>query len=293
MKLSECFNKEQIVQDQEFTQLDSSDSSLKNTLVYCGFLDNLNHANKNDNISCVITTPQLKDKVSKDKGIVISSNPRFSFFKLYNDFYTHNKMTNDMVFGLGTNCIIHPSAIISKSSRIGDNVEIGANVVIEANSIIGDNCYIGSNTTVGAHGLVTVSEGENKLFVRHAGGVEIEHNAILLSNCVIARSLFQEFTRIGYNTHIGILANIGHGAKVGNNCVISGNSVVAGRSVIGNHVQIGVSTSIAQNIKVGDHAEIKMGSAVIKDVKEKEVISGNFALAHSKNFRDYINRRKA
>lgn len=287
MKLSDFFKEEHIVTDGTFTQLDEVDTSEKGSLVYCLDLKFLKKAIAGEYVSCIITTPELAHD-TPEKGVVISPNPRLDFLKLYIRLTEEGLNAPVMECGIGSNCTIHPSAVVSKKTRIGDNVVIGANSVVEDQTIIGDNTYIGSCVTVGAEGLVNVDDGESKLFIKHAGGVEIGKNVAILSNSAIAKSLFRSFTTIGDHSRIGILSNIGHGAKLGKNCVISGNCVVAGRTVLGDNVWMGASSSIAQGLRIGRNAQIKMGSVVIRDVQDNEVVSGNFAMLHTRNMKQYL-----
>jgi UDP-3-O-[3-hydroxymyristoyl] glucosamine N-acyltransferase len=287
MKLSQFFSGDCVLRDAFFSQVDEADTAIKGSLVYCLNAKFLGRAISNDNVSCIITTPELSHDVVK-KGLVATANPRVAFFQLYNRLSDEGLNKPHMDFGIGRSCLIHPSAVLSDKVKIGNDVVIGANTVIESYTCIGNNSYIGSNVTIGAEGLVTVEENGGCLFIRHAGGVEIGSHVMILSNAVIAKSLFQSFTRIGDNSQIGILSNIGHGAKLGRNCVISGNCLVAGRTVFGDHVWMGASSSVAQGLRVGRNAQIKIGSVVIRDVQDNEVVSGNFAIAHARNMKRYL-----
>ena len=287
MKLSDFFDHESIIRDACFSQIDEVDTAIQDSFVYCLNTKYLDKAINNPKVSSILTTSELSYAVVQ-KGLVVESDPRVAFFRLY------NRLTNDgmnypiMNYGVGTNCSIHPSAVLSDKVRIGDNVFIGANTVIESYTRIGDNTYIGTNVTIGAEGLITVNDDGTRIFIRHAGGVEIGNQVTILSNAVVAKSLFRSFTTIGDNSQIGILSNIGHGARLGKNCVIAGNCFVAGRTIIEDNVRIGASSSIAQGLKVGKNAQIKIGSVVIRDILEKEVVSGNFSIAHAKNMKQYL-----
>jgi UDP-3-O-[3-hydroxymyristoyl] glucosamine N-acyltransferase len=192
-------------------------------------------------------------------------------------------------FEIGSGVKIHPSAVVSKLVRIGNNVTIGANAVVEDYSDIGDGSVIGPNAVVGAEGLMSLwDEDGNPVLVPHAGSVAIGENVLVLAGTVIAKSMFMTPTRIGDRCQIGILTNIGHGAQIGQGSVVSGNCIIAGRVTVGSGAWIGASCSIGQGLSVGAKAQVKMGSVVVQNVGDGEIVSGNFAVPHSMNVRAFL-----
>lgn len=292
MNLSEYFNATSLIKDGNFSILDAVDGLETNTLTFCQDLYHLRIADLNNNISCIITEASLVDRIRNHKGIVVLENPRLIFFKLYNEFTRMGLNRPQMDFGMGTHCRIHPTAVISERTLIGDDVEISPHAIVTDYSLIGNGSYIGPGVVVGAEGLLTIENNGEPLIVRHAGGVDIGEKVVVLSNAVIAKSLYRSFTKIGNYSQVGILTNIGHGVRMGSRCIISGNCIIAGRVQLGENVLLGASSSIAQGIKIGDNAQTKLGSVVIKNVKENEIVSGNFAFPHAQNLRNYLSRRQ-
>jgi UDP-3-O-[3-hydroxymyristoyl] glucosamine N-acyltransferase len=126
------------------------------------------------------------------------------------------------------------------------------------------------------------------LIVRHAGGVVIGPEVLILAGAVVAKSLYARYTQIGDSSQIGIMANIGHGVTLGTRCVISSHCVIAGRCALGDRVWMGVSSSIGPGLTVGAGAQIKMGSVVVQSVPEGQTVSGNFAIPHTRNIRQML-----
>lgn len=279
-----------IAADGTFRQLDEAQSDASLSLVYCQNLEFLLQAIQNPNVSVIITTPRLMTEVppAHPAGIVGTDNPRLAFFELYNKLY-HGSSLRPVSPYLGDSCVIHPSAIISGETRIGNRVEIGPGAVIGSGVEIDDDVFIDANVVIGAEGLITLRQNSGALLkIKHAGGVHIKAGSMIHAGAIIAKSLFRNPTSIGRASQIGIMANIGHGASIGDNTVISGNCVVAGRSKIGHSVWIGSSCSIAQGLHVEDNAQVKMGSVVVSNVAPRSVVSGNFAVPHSKNMRHFL-----
>lgn len=292
-RLSAYFPAATVVRDGAFSYLDEAGTIQRDSLVFCQNLAFLETANANPNVTAVITTPELATE-ARMPGVVACADPRLAFFRLYSRLVADNKAYPPMAFGLGEGCDIHPGAVISPRSHIGNNVTIAANAVIEDYVEIGDGSYIGANAVIGAEGMMTVWEEDGSpLLIKHAGGVSIGRNVVILAGAVIAKSLYRRHTRIGDYCQIGIMANIGHGVSLGDRCVISGNCVVAGRTVLEDGIWMGVSASVAPGLRIGTGAQIKMGSVVVGNVAPGQAVSGNFALPHKVNLKHHLGLAKS
>jgi len=290
LQVSDFFSADVIVRDGVFVALDEVDTLMPGTMVYCQNLHYLQKAGRNALISAIICPPDLVGELAdSDVAVIVADDPRRRFFDLYVQLKESGAILPQMSFGIGQDCRLHPSAVISPRSLLGSRVVVGANSVIEDYCRIGDDVEIGPNVVIGAEGLLTIRRPDGSLLrVSHAGGVEIGAGCQVLAGAVIAKSLFRRFTHIGCHSQIGIMSNIGHGAYLGEGCVVSGNSVIAGRARLGDRVWVGSSVSVAQGLTVGDQAQIKMGAVVVGDVAAGAVVSGNFAVSHRVNMARYL-----
>lgn len=287
-RLSDFFSSPDLVREGAFTHLDEAEAQEKGALVFCQNLAFLELANANPNVAAVITTPELASE-ARVPAVATSADPRLAFFRMYGRLAADGEVQEPAVPRIGEACDIHPGAVISSRARIGNRVTIAANAVIESHVEIGDDCYIGSNAVIGAEGMMTIWQPDSiPLVVRHAGGVSIGRNVVILAGAVIAKSLYRRCTRIGDYCQIGIMANIGHGVSLGDRCVISGNCVVAGRTMLEDGVWMGVSASVAPGLVIGAGAQVKMGSVVVGDVAPGQAVSGNFALPHKVNMKHHL-----
>ena len=286
-RLSDYFSNAEILRDGTFAFLDEAGSTQPGILAFCQNIAFLETANANPNVVGVITTPELAAE-ARAPAVAASANPRLAFFRIYRQISAAGMDYPDRMFGLGKGCDIHPSAVLSPRSRIGNNVTIAANVVIEDMVEVGDNSYIGANAVIGAEGMMTIWEEDGSpLVIKHAGGVSIGRDVVILASAVVAKSLYRNFTQIGDYSQIGILTNIGHGVRIGERCVISGNCVITGRTILEDRVWMGVSASVAPGLHIGAGAQIKMGSVVVRDIAPGHVVSGNFAIPHTINIKHY------
>ena len=269
-----------------------SNSPIINTVCFVLNLEFLNIANSNDNISAIITTTNLAGYVSADKGLVISDNPKKDFFILHNQLIKNGLNKMSMVDA------IDPSAIIAKTAVIYNNVKIGKNVIIEdfavinSNSIIGDNSYIAQNVVIGARGMHNTMIDGKFIIVQDAGGVKIGENCEILAGAIIQKSYFAELVEIGNQSKISVDVKIGHGCKIGNRTLIAGGAQISGYNFIGDDVWIGPSSVLAHGLTIGNKAQIKLGSIVVRNVKESEEVSGNFAYNHAKRIRNFVKEQR-
>ncbi|CUI69757.1 DapH/DapD/GlmU-related protein [Achromobacter xylosoxidans] len=285
--LSDFFEPSEILHDGAFSHLDETDTCRPGALVYCQTFQYLQAALRNDHVAAILTTPELAAE-TEGKPLVATRDPRLAFFRAYIALSAEEFLTPLEHPGLGEQCRIHPTAVIAPGARLGDRVEVAPYAVIENNVEVLDDSYIGQHAVLGAEGLLTLWQPNGSpLRVKHAGGVRLGRDVQVLAGAVIARSLFPTPTTIGDRSQIGIMANIGHGAQLASDCVVSSNVVIAGRVICGKRVWIGASSSVAQGLRIGADAKVKMGSVVVGDVGANETVSGNFAVAHRANVKNF------
>lgn len=286
------FNPKQVVRKKDFFFTYAKGHAIENSIAYACDVCALNTLNKLPNVSMVITTESLAEKVIESKGVVISDNPQKDFYRL------HNYMVKETIISPLNGSRIDISAIISPTSKIGENVEIGKNVIIkdfviiEPNTIIGDDCEIEPFVVIGAKSMQrTIIDG--KLFhLEYAGGVKIGDRSRILTGAVVQKPYQAFYTTIGSDSVISTKVVIGHGSSVGSRTLLSGNSAIAGNCNLGDDVWIGGGAMISDGIKIGNNAKVILGSVVIKDVQADENVSGNFAINHKKNVLNQIKFRQ-
>tara|TARA_Y100000590_G_scaffold470733_1_gene668968 strand:- start:14210 stop:15103 length:894 start_codon:yes stop_codon:yes gene_type:complete len=295
LSLSNFFNKKDIYTNNTFNVLDNTNSKFKNTLAYCDNLSNIEIANNNKNITCILINKKFKNKIKKEKGVIFANNPRNTFYDLHHTLIKKNLYKKIKFNKIGKNCNIHDSAIISKKSYIGNNVKINENVIIKDNVYIDDNTFIDSGSVIGC-GSVFFLEKNNKVkLIEHAGGLKIGKNNIVLSNSIISKSIFpHNLSTIGNNCVFGLGTKIGHNINIGNNVYILSNCNLSRGVKIDNYAWIGSSSSIKEYLHIGQYAKIMIGSVVVNNVASYSQVSGNFASNHLKRIKQYkkINMKK-
>lgn len=236
-------------------------------------------------ITCIITKRELVDKVPSGIGIIISANPRITFFNLHNKLLNNDNYCREKARTIiGSNCSIKDSAIISDYNVvIGNNVVIEENVIIRENVVIGDNTVIRAGVIIGGEGFECKRNGETTFSVKHLGGVLIGHDVEIQYNSCVDKAVYPwDDTIVGDYCKIDNFVHLGHACKIGMRTMIAANAVIGGRTVIGNDCWIGITATISNGLNIGDNVRMNIGSVVTRDIESNNSVTGNFAIEHSR-----------
>ena len=175
--------------------------------------------------------------------------------------------------------MIHPSAIISKSSKIdestyvgpycivGDNVDIGKNnklishVSIVGNTKIKDNNTFYPFTSIG-------SEPQDLKFDNEISFLEIGSNNKFRENVTINPGTKGGGlkTTINDNCLFMVGSHVAHDCKIGSNVILANNATLAGHVEILNNAILGGNSAVHQFVRIGQYAMIGGMSGVEKDI---------------------------
>ncbi|MDR1694305.1 MAG: UDP-3-O-(3-hydroxymyristoyl)glucosamine N-acyltransferase [Lactobacillaceae bacterium] len=249
-----------------------------------------------------ITNQELADFVDKDVIVLISENPKLSFFKLNYAFYEEYKaeakvsdkasihktakIGNNCTIGdyavigenaeLGDNCVIEPNVTIAKGCVIGSNCRIGANAALSY-CIIGNGCYIYTGARIGADGFgFNTIQGQHKR-IPQLGRVIIGNDVEIGANTCVDRGALDD-TVIGNGVRVDNLAQIAHGDKIGDGCIIVAQVGIAGSSTLGKYVVVGGQVGVADHIHIEDFAQIAAQSGIMRNVESGAVVMGTPAV---------------
>ncbi|AGM22709.1 UDP-3-O-(3-hydroxymyristoyl)glucosamine N-acyltransferase [Fusobacterium animalis] len=282
MKLSEL-NFGKVEKDGEFNWLGLTAEGYegKKVLTFLNDEKYYKEIENNESITCIITTDEVAKKIEKNKyGIIISKNPRKDFFEL------HNKLVKENFYFTKRENKISEKAYISEKANIGEyNIIIEDDVIIEAGVTIYENvtikkgAIIRSGSRIGGNGFEFSRFGDEVLSVSFAGDILIEENVEIQNNTCVDRGVFDR-TYLGKNVKVDNLVHIAHDVKIGDNSLIVACTLIGGRTRIGKNSYLGPNCTVKNGLVLGENSKVSMGAVVTKNVKDNEVVTGNFAIPH-------------
>ena len=282
MKLSEL-NFGKVEKDGEFNWLGLTAEGYegKKVLTFLNDEKYYKEIENNESITCIITTDEVAKKIEKNKyGIIISKNPRKDFFEL------HNKLVKENFYFTNRENKISEKAYISEKANIGEyNIIIEDDVIIEAGVTIYENvtikkgAIIRSGSRIGGNGFEFSRFGDEVLSVSFAGDILIEENVEIQNNTCVDRGVFDR-TYLGKNVKVDNLVHIAHDVKIGDNSLIVACTLIGGRTRIGKNSYLGPNCTVKNGLVLGENSKVSMGAVVTKNVKDNEVVTGNFAIPH-------------
>ena len=157
---------------------------------------------------------------------------------------------------------------------MGECINIGNNVTISGRVILGDNVTIESGARIGVDSCSFYVLNGKRYKVPHFAGVIIGNNVFIGANTVIEKGTLCD-TFIGNNVGISALCSIGHNTKIFDNVSITGGCTIAGSVTLKNGCRIHPNSSIGQGIEVGTGSLVGIGSNVIENVGDGEIVVGN------------------
>ena len=282
MKLSEL-NFGKVEKDGEFNWLGLTAEGYegKKVLTFLNDEKYYKEIENNKSVTCIITTKEVLEKIKGNKyGIILSENPRKDFFEL------HNKLVKENFYFTKRENKISEKAYISEKANIGEyNIIIEDDVIIEAGVTIYENvtikkgAIIRSGSRIGGNGFEFSRFGDEVLSVSFAGDILIEENVEIQNNTCVDRGVFDR-TYLGKNVKVDNLVHIAHDVKIGDNSLIVACTLIGGRTRIGKNSYLGPNCTVKNGLVLGENSKVSMGAVVTKNVKDNEVVTGNFAIPH-------------
>lgn len=237
---------------------------------------------ENKNIKATFVTKNLSYYFDESNIItIICEDPRYYFYKLKNHLAKQNY--TKMPSKIASTAIIHPKAYVCQYNvEIGENTIIEPNVNILADVCIGDNCIIRAGSVLGSEGFEYKKTSKGILPIFHDGKVILGDRVEIGANTCIDKGFKNYSTKIGNDVKIDNLCYIAHSTTIDENCLICSCCSINGSVHIGKDTWIGPNSTISNQINVEKNAFISIGSVVTKNVFSNQIVSGNFAIEHSK-----------
>jgi UDP-3-O-[3-hydroxymyristoyl] glucosamine N-acyltransferase len=238
-------------------------------------------------------TPQLALPLLRVK------NPRFAFARTLELFYVKpysplgvsERASIGKDVTLGSECSIHPFAVIAERARIGNRVTVHSGVFIGHDSVIDDDSVLFPNVSIGhtvsvgkrviihsgavlgSDGFGFVTEGGRHHKIPQVGGVIVEDDVEIGANCSIDRATLGN-TIIKKGTKLDNQVHVAHNVTIGEHCLIAGQSGIAGSTTIGNYVVFGGKVGVGDHRIIGDNVMAGGGTIIVQDIEPGKIVAG-------------------
>ena len=253
--------------------------------------------------------PELWQRLEKVGGVLViapltamplpsltqirTDNPRLAFARVLEHFFTESlkagidpAATVDASARLGRNVYVGPGVTIGPEVMIGDDSVIHANVSIYRDVVIGKRAIIDSGAIIGAEGFGFERDSNGRLIkFPQLGSVEISDDVEIGANVCIDKGTLSP-TYIKRGVKIDNMAHISHNSIIGEDTLICTHACICGSVVVGNRCWIGPHVSIRQKLKIGDDVTLGLGSAILRNVRNGQIVIGNPAV-DLKKFGDF------
>lgn len=135
---------------------------------------------------------------------------------------------------------------------------------------LGKGNVIGPYAIIGGNGEI---RGKDPLAFK--GRVVIGDGNVISELTTIQRPFDETETRIGDRNLIMAHSHIGHDAQIGSDTEICSGVIVGGYCVIDDGAKLKLGVTVRNRKRVGKRALVGLGSAVVKDVADEQVVYGN------------------
>ena len=214
---------------------------------------------------------------------IVVENPRKAFASVLRTFFIEKKefgkiyssatIEKSVIYNSGT-INIDPNVVIEEDVIIGNYVSIGANTVIKKGTVIHDNVTIGSNCTIGGVGFgYELNDDGIYEVIPHLGNVVLKEKVEIGNNVCIDRAVLGS-TILEKEVKVDNLVHISHGVFIDENSLIIAHAMIAGSVQIGKNTWVAPCSSIKQKVIVGKNVTIGLGSVVLNNIPDNQIVVG-------------------
>lgn len=260
-------------------------------LSFANNLQYIERACKLPHIACLIVPQELQDctpLLQSGKGIAVATSPKYAFHALHNALTASKdpryvESSQETVIGEG--CLIHPSASIAKTGVvIGNHVVIQENAIIREGTTIGDHVVVMPGAILGYSACLAGRDLQGNLMpLLSAGRVQIASHVQVGAYSVVSKGFFPfEVSCVGDYSIIGFAVDLSHNDKVERNVIVLDQSQICGNTILEDNVHIAPQAVVSNRLKVGEGANVTIGSVVVSNIKKGMRVAGNYAIDGAK-----------
>lgn len=156
---------------------------------------------------------------------------------------------------------IHPTAVIEDGARLGTGC------VIHAYALISRYCELGNEVTVHPHAVVGGDPQDLSFDASTPSMVRIGERTVIREHVTVSRATRRDgSTEIGTGCFLMAGCHVAHDCRIGNGVVIANAVLLAGHVQIGDRAFLGGGAVIHQFCRIGDGVMVGGGARISRDV---------------------------
>lgn len=156
---------------------------------------------------------------------------------------------------------IHPTAIVE------DGAQLGSDCIVHAHAIITRHCVLGDGVCVHPFAVVGGDPQDLHFDPRTSTSLHIGAGTVVREGVTISRaSKAGQSTRIGERCFLMATSHVAHDCQLGDEVIVANAALLAGHVSVDHRVVIGGAALFHQFVRVGELTMISGGSRVAQDV---------------------------
>jgi UDP-N-acetylglucosamine acyltransferase len=156
---------------------------------------------------------------------------------------------------------IHPTAIVE------DGAQLGSDCIVHAHAIITRHCVLGDGVCVHPFAVLGGDPQDLHFDPGISTGLQIGAGTVVREGVTISRaSKAEQSTRIGERCFLMATSHVAHDCQLGDEVILANAALLAGHVSIGHRTVIGGAALFHQFVRVGELTMISGGSRVAQDV---------------------------
>lgn len=237
--------------------------------------------------ACVIVDPSMVDAARARGDCIVTDDPYLYFARLTQLWRRSHPV--------GSQVLIHPSAVIDplaevdptasigalsvieRGARIGAQTRIRSRVTVGADCVVGQRCIVHSGAVIGADGFGFAPDQGRWEKIEQLGAVRIGNDVEIGANTCIDRGALQD-TVLEEGVKLDNLIQIGHNVRVGAHTAMAGCVGVAGSAIIGAHCTLGGGAIVLGHLTLVDGVHVSAASIVTRSILRSGQYTGIFPI---------------